>query len=74
MNLTYLDDQHFLQTLRQHWEMWRKNAHHYPSRVMWWCRLVRRSISLLFSRAGVERCREREIMEHFYYSAMYDVL
>jgi len=22
----------------------------------------------------VERCRERETMEHFYYSAMYDVL
>jgi len=41
---------------------------------MWWCRLVKRRIRLLFSHAGVERCREHEIMEHFYYSALYDVL
>jgi len=41
---------------------------------MWWCRLVKRRIRLLFSRAGVELCRERESMEHFYYSALYDVL
>ena len=74
MNPTYMDDQHFLQTLRQQWEMWKKNAHHYPSRVMWWCRLVKRRIRHLFSRAGVERCRERAIMENFYYSTMYDVL
>ena len=35
---------------------------------------MKRRIRLLFSRAGVERCREHEIMEHFYYSAFYDVL
>ena len=56
------------------WKMWRENAHHYPSRVMWWCRLVKRRIRLPFSRAGVERCRERQVMEHFYSSAMCDVL
>jgi len=74
MNPTYMEDQQLLQTFRQQWEMWRKNAHHYPSRVMWWCRLVKRRIRLLFSRAGVERYRECEVMEHFYYSAIYDVL
>jgi hypothetical protein len=72
INPTYLDDQHFLQTFIQHWE--RKNAQYYPSRVMWWCRFVKWRIRLLFSRVGVERCREREIMEHFYYSALYNVL
>ena len=49
--------------------MWRKNAHYYSSRVIW-CRLIR----LLFSRAGVERCRELEIIEHLYYSVLYNVL
>ena len=71
---TYLDDQHFLQTFRQHWEMWRKNAHYYLSRMMWWCRLVKRRIRFFFSCTSVERCRECEIMEHFYYGALYDVL
>ena len=74
MNPTYLDDQHFLRTFKQHWDMWKKSTRYYPSRVMWWCRLVKRRIRLLFSRAGVERCRERAAMEDFYYSAMYDVL
>jgi hypothetical protein len=64
----------FSKLSKKHWEVWRKNAHYYPSRVMWWCRLMKRKIRLFFSRAGVERCREREIMEHFYYSALYDVL
>ena len=36
-------------TVKQHWEMWRKNAHYYPSRVMWWCRLMKQRIRLLFS-------------------------
>ena len=53
MNPTYLDDQHFLQTFRQHWKTWRKNEHYYPSRVMWWCRLVKQRIRALFSRADV---------------------
>ena len=74
MNPTCLDDQNLLQNFQQHWEMWRKMANHYPSRVMWWCRLVRRRIRLLFSRAGAERCREREVVENLYYGVMYDVL
>jgi hypothetical protein len=54
--------------------MWKKNAHYYPTRVMWWCRFVKRRIRLLFSRAGVERRRERENMENFYYNVLYDIL
>ena len=54
--------------------MWRKNSHHYGCRVMWRCRLVKGRISLLFSGAGVERCRKREIMEHFYNRAMHELL
>jgi len=73
MNLTYSEDQHFLHTFKQHWEQWRNAAYYYPSNVMWRCRLVKRRICLLFSCASIECCREREVMEHFYYSAMYDV-
>ena len=35
---------------------------------------MKRRIRLLFSRAGVQRCREHAAMEDFYYSAMYDFL
>jgi hypothetical protein len=58
MKPSYLDDQNFVQNFKQHWEMWRRSAHLYPSRVMWWSRLVKCRIRLLFIRAGVERCRE----------------
>ena len=37
-------------------------------------RLVKRMIRFLFSRAEAERRREGEVIENFYYSAMYDVL
>jgi len=74
MNTTYLDDQHFLHTFKQHWEKCRNAAYYYPASVMWRCMLVKRRIRLLFSCASAERCREREVMEHFYYSTMYDVL
>jgi hypothetical protein len=74
MKPSYLDDQNFVQNFKQQWEMWRRSAHLYPSRAMWWSRLVNRRIRLLLGRAGVERCREREAMENFYYSALYNVL
>jgi hypothetical protein len=65
MNPSYLDDQNFVPNFKYGWEMWRRSAHLYPSRVMWWSRLVKRRIRLLFSRAGVERCRERQAIENF---------
>jgi hypothetical protein len=71
MNPTLFDDQDFVQNFKHQWGMWR-SANLYLSKAMWWSRLVKRRISLLFSRAGVERCKEREAMENFYYDVLQD--
>jgi len=47
---------------------------HYPNRVLWWDRYVKRMIRLTFHREGAERRRDRIAMENFYYSAIYQVL
>jgi len=46
----------------------------YPTRVMWWCRYVKRMIRQLFSREGANRRRDRIELENFYYSAIYSAL
>ena len=47
---------------------------YYPTRVMWWCRYVKRMIRQLFIGEGADRRRDRIELENFYYSAIYSVL
>jgi len=35
MKPTYLDDQFFLRTFKQHWDSWKESTCYYSSRVMW---------------------------------------
>jgi hypothetical protein len=74
INASLLNDQHVCASIKQHWDLWKKSTHQYPSQVMWWCRPVKRRVRILFSRIGTDRTTERQNMEHFYYSAMYDLL
>jgi hypothetical protein len=72
MNVPYLQTRHIQDTFQQNWTEWAKTKRYYPTRVLWWTRMVKRRLRLLFSRIGADRRRNKENMENFYYSVIYD--
>jgi hypothetical protein len=74
MNVTYMGATAFRHTLQESWEKWRKLRRYYPTCVQWGCRYAKRSLQVLFSREEADRRRDRDEMENFNYSAIYDVL
>jgi hypothetical protein len=74
MNASYLSEPTFQQTIKENWVKWQVHTQNYPNRVMWWGHYVKRLLKKFFSREGAECLRDRMEMEHFYYTAIYDVI
>ena len=74
MSVSLLNETAFIHSMQEEWERWQNHMKHYPNRVLWWDRYVKRMIQLTFQREGAERRRDRTAMENFYCSAIYQVL
>jgi hypothetical protein len=59
--------------LRQQWIRWKQQRKYFASIVMWWERLLKKQIRLLFIRVGTEARRDARKMENFYHACLYDI-
>jgi hypothetical protein len=72
MNISYLGETSFHNTLRKSWENWQGHIKYYRNRALWWER-YERMIRQIFLCEGTKRRCDRIRLEKFYYNAKYDV-
>jgi hypothetical protein len=74
MNIMMLQDTDFMNKLRELWTAWRARQKHYPTVVLWWERCVKRSLRITNMRYGVERKKDTNALENFYYESIYNII
>jgi hypothetical protein len=72
-NIGLLKEKTFRNTKEQ-WEKWKGHTRHNPNCVLWWDRYAKRIIKHPFIAEGMERRRDRQKMEIFYYEDIYSIL
>jgi hypothetical protein len=74
MNITYLNENNWIEEFQTHWTHWQEHKRHYPNNAWWWCRYVKTMLKIHFMNTGTNRRRDRQKLENFYYAAIYDKL
>jgi hypothetical protein len=70
MNTQLLNDKALREKITEEWAIRKGHAKHYPTPVMWWSRLVKRTVKMVFVTEGADRRKDRRATEAFYYSAI----
>jgi hypothetical protein len=74
MNIAFPQNVSLQEKLRQQWIRWKQQRKYFPNIVLWWERVVKKQILLLFIREGTEAPRDAREMENFYHACLYDLL
>jgi hypothetical protein len=74
MNVYLVQDVTFMSVVETQWERWQQHKRIYPNTVMWWGRYAKRMMLQIFIQEGTSRRRDRQILENFYYEAIYTAL
>jgi exonuclease III len=74
MNIAFSQNISLQEKLRQQWIRWKQRRNYFPNIVMWWERVVKKSIRLFFIREGTEARRDARETENFYHACLYDLL
>jgi hypothetical protein len=69
-----MSDKVFCDTISKEWDTWKQRIKYYSTPVLWWNRMVKRRIKMIFVTEGAERQRDRRTMESFYYAAIRSIL
>ena len=74
MNIALSHNMSLQEKLRQQWIRWKQHCKYFPNIVMWWERVVKKQIRLLFIREGTEARRDAREMENLNHACFYDLL
>jgi hypothetical protein len=74
MNIQLLSDKVFRNKITMEWDTWKRHIKHYPNPVLWWTRFVKHRTKMTFVTEGVERKKDRRLMETFYYATIHSIL
>jgi hypothetical protein len=74
MNIALAQNISLQEKLRQQWIRWKHQHKYFPNIEMWWERVVKKQIRLLFIRESTEARRDAREMENFYHAYLYDLL
>jgi len=74
LNMATVRDPATFETLKTKWTLWQRQRSQYNDILTWWTRFIKKQIKRYYTSIGTARRRDREQLENFYFSALYDVM
>jgi hypothetical protein len=74
LNCAILPYKCIFELTRTCWSRWKGQQWHFTHVVQWWVRYCKPKVRTTLRHEEACRCREQKIMEHYYYSCIYDLL
>jgi hypothetical protein len=74
MNIALAQNISLQEKLRQQWIRWKQQRKYFPNIVMWWERVVKKQIRLLFMREGTEAGSDAREVENFHHACLYKLI
>src|SRR5215510_6533193 len=74
LNMATVRDPATFETLKTKWTLWQRQRSQYNDILTWWTRFIKKQIKRYYTSIGTARRRDRDQLENFYFSALYDVM
>ena len=74
MNVAIMEDKYFVQSLKIKWNAWKQQRRNYDDVIIWWTRYIKQQLKRFFMHEGAIRRRDKESLENYYYTIIYEVM